>query len=126
MKQYIVLGIALILLIGLYIYQCNYLKNTSVELLSTIDNINNYLFNNDFDKASSEISRLEATWKKNKQGWDILTEHNDIEELESHIQSLKAFAKAKAFSESVNESYIIKQKIEHILENESLSFATIF
>lgn len=126
MKQYIILISAIILIISLNIFQASYLKNTSKELLNRIDNIKTNLDEKDFETAYNEILELEKDWETKRDGWDILTEHDDVEEFESCLASLKAFIKSNTLSESLSEVSKLKQRIEHILENESLSFATIF
>lgn len=126
MKQYIILISAIILIISLNIFQASYLKNTSKELLNRIDNIKTNLDEKDFETAYNEILELEKDWETKRDGWDILTEHDDVEEFESCLVSLKAFIKSNTLSESLSEVAKLKQRIEHILENESLSFATIF
>lgn len=126
MKQYIILISAIILIIGLNIFQVSYLKKTSKELLDSIENINVSLDKEDLETAYNEILELEKKWESKREGWDILTEHDDIEEFESSLVSLKAFTKSHNLSESLSETAKLKQRIEHILENESLSFATIF
>jgi len=125
-KQYIILISALILIIGLNIFQGSYLNKTSKELLNRIENIKTNLDNKAFDTAYNEILELEKDWEAKRAGWDILTEHDDVEEFESCLASLKAFTKSNTLSESLSEVSKLKQRIEHILENEALSFATIF
>ena len=126
MKQYIILISAIIIIISLNIFQASYLKNTSKELLNRIDNIKTNLDEKDFETAYNEILELEKDWETKRDGWDILTENDDVEEFESCLASLKAFIKSNTLSESLSEVAKLKQRIEHILENESLSFATIF
>jgi len=126
MKQYIILISAIVLIIGLNILQTNYLKKTSEEILDNINNIKVSLNNEEYDLAYNEILDLEKNWESKRNGWDILTEHDDVEEFESCLTSLKEFTRSHNLSESLSENAKLKQRIEHILENESLSFATIF
>lgn len=126
MKQYIILIVALVMVIGLNIYQNMYLNKTGETLLNKIEVVEQNLESKKFENAYNEILKLEKEWKSKKNTWDIFTEHDDVEAFESHIASLKAFTKAEDYSESLNAVLVVKQRIKHILENESLSFATIF
>jgi len=126
MKQYIILISALILVIGLNIFQWNYLNKTSEKILSKIEEIRESLNNNEFEKAYNEIIELEKDWETKRAAWDIFTEHDDVEEFESSLASLKSFTLSNNWSEGLCEAAKLKQRIEHILENETLSFATIF
>ena len=126
MKQYIILISALIFVIVVNIFQHNYLKKTSEILIKDIDEIKISLDKKEYNNIQSKIQKLDDSWKVKKEIWDVLTEHDDVEDFQSHLASLKAFTSTNDYNESINEIAILRQKIEHILENEKVSFATVF
>lgn len=126
MKQYIILGCAISLVIFLNMFQNNYLEKSSKEWLEIIDEIKINIEKSNYEMANNSFIKLENNWEEKKKVLDIFTEHDDVEELESNLASLKAYINLKEYSDCINEIAILKQRIGHILENESLSFATIF
>ena len=126
MKQYIILISALILVIVCNVFQSRYLQKSSKELLEYINEIKVSLENNNDNDIKFKIQNLENYWKSKKEIWDILTEHDDVEEFESHLASLKVHTSVFEKNESLNEIAFLSQRIKHILENEKVSLGTVF
>ena len=126
MKQYITLVGALIVVIVLNCIQVTFLKNTGNSMLKTLDSIVVNIEEEKFAEAEIQTNKLKNDWEKIKVRWDILTEHDDVEELESHLASIGAYIKNKEKTDGQVEVAVLKQRIEHIIQNETLSFATIF
>ena len=126
MKQYITLVGALIVVIVLNCIQVTFLKNTGNSMLKTLDTIAADIEEEKFAEAEIQTNKLKNDWEKIKVRWDILTEHDDVEELESHLASIEAYIKNKEKTDGQVEVAVLKQRIEHIIQNETLSFATIF
>lgn len=126
MKQYIVLFCALACVISLNCVQLSFLKNTGSEMLDMLDLVLVKIQNEDFESAKVELSTLNDKWESIRQRWDILTEHDDVEELESGLASIEAYVDNKEVVDAVVEVAVLKQRIEHIIQNETLSFSTIF
>lgn len=125
MKQYLIIVIALVIIIFLNIWQTNYLKNTGRYLLSDINEIDNSVKREDYESALKGMAELEKTWQKIKNTWDIFGEHNDIEEINERIESMKVYAKYRDTEEVVNEYTLLQNLIEHIIESEQLNFGNV-
>lgn len=126
MKQYITLAGALIVVIVLNCIQVSFLKNTGADMLKSLDSISISIENEEFDEAKIKTDKLKEDWQNVKVRWDILTEHDDVEELESHLASIETYIKNEEKTDGQVEVAILKQRIDHIIQNETLSFATIF
>ncbi|MBR5227983.1 MAG: DUF4363 family protein [Clostridia bacterium] len=126
MKQICILCITLAVIIGLNIFQNTYLDRSGENLKNITEEIILCIEKENYSMLNNKINKLEENWEKDKSIWDVLTEHDDVEEVESSIASLKAYAKIQIKSESLNECFILKQRIEHILENEKVSLSNIF
>lgn len=126
MKQYITLVGALILVIVLNCIQVTFLKNTGTNMLNTLDTIASNIEEEKFVEAKEQADKLKKEWEKVKVRWDILTEHDDVEELESHLASIDMYIRNEEKTDGQVEVAVLKQRIEHIIQNETLSFATIF
>lgn len=125
MKQYIIIGVALAIIILLNIWQVNYLKNTSRYILTDINEIDNSVKREDFEAALKGAEELEKTWESVKHGWDIFGEHNDIEEMSERIESVKVYAKYEDKEELVNEYTLLKNLIEHVIDTEQLKLGNV-
>lgn len=126
MKQYIVLLCALLFVISLNCVQLSFLKNTGNEMLDMLSVILTNIQNEDFESAKAELGILNDKWEGIRDRWDILTEHDDVEELESSLASIEAYVDNTEAVDAVVEVAVLKQRIEHIIQNETLSFSTIF
>lgn len=125
MKQYVIIAFALVIIILLNIWQTNYLQQTSRYILTDINEIDNSVKRESFETALKGVEELEKTWDSIKSGWDIFGEHNDIEQISEHIQSMKVYAKYKDKEELVNEYKLLENLVEHIIESEQLKFNNV-
>lgn len=125
MKQYIIIGVALFIIFILNYWQIGYLKDTSRYLLSDINEIDNSVKRLDFESALKGAIELEKTWKSHQYMWDIFGEHNDVERISEHIESINVYAKYKDKEELVNEYTLLENLINHVVEAEQVNFSNI-
>lgn len=125
MKQYTILGVALLIIFLLNFWQTNFLKQTSRYILTDINEIDSSVKRDDFEAALKGIEELQNTWKSVEAGWDIFGEHDDIEQINEHIASMRVYAKYKDKEELVNEYTILASVINHVIETEELKFSNV-
>jgi len=125
MKQYIILAVAIFIIIVLNFWQTNFLKQTSRYILTDVNEIDNSVKREDYDSVLKSIEELEKTWNSVESGWDIFGEHDDIEQINEHIQSMKVYAKYEDKEELVNEYTLLASVINHIIESEKLNFSNV-
>lgn len=125
MKQYIILGVAITIIILLNVWQTNFLKQTSRYILTDINEIDNSIKREDYESVMKGIEELEKTWDNVQSGWDIFGEHDDIEEINEHIHSMRVYAKYQDKEELVNEYTLLANVINHVIETEQLNFSNV-
>ena len=125
MKQYIIIGIAIIVILCLNFLQSSYLEDTSRYILADIKEIENSVQREDFDAALKGAYGLEDTWKNVQNIWDIFGEHNDVERVTEHIDSIKVYAKYEDKEELVNEYTLLEGLIKHIIDAEQVNIGNI-
>lgn len=125
MKQIIIIAVALVLIIVLNVWQISYLKNTSKYILTDINDIKNSLNREDFEAVKRGVKELEKTWNMVKSGWDICGQHDDIENINKYIQSMKVYALYEEKINLSNECALFENEINHVIENESISFSNV-
>ena len=125
MKQYIIIGVAMLIIILLNFWQSSYLKETSMYILADINEIDNSVKRLDFDAALSGSYGLEKTWESVQHIWDIFGEHNDVERVTEHIDSIKVYAKYEDKEELENEYTLLEGLINHIIDAEQVNIGNI-
>lgn len=125
MKEYIIIGIAIIVIILLNFWQNSFLETTSRYILTDINEIDNSVKREDFEAALNGAYELEETWKNIQTGWDIFGEHNDIENISEHIESIKVYAKYADKEELVNEYTLLESLVKHVIEAEQVNFGNV-
>ena len=125
MKQCMIIVVAIVFVVLLSFWQSSYLKDTSKYILTDINEIDNSVKREDFNSALKGVEELEKTWESIKPGWDIFGEHDDIEQISEHIESLKVYAKYEDKEELVNEYYLLKSLINHVIDAEQLKFSNV-
>ena len=125
MKQYIIIGVAMFIILALNFWQANYLKDTSRYLLSDVNEIENCVKREDFEAALSGANELEKTWNDVQYMWDIFGEHDDVELITEHIKSIKVYSQYKDTEELVNEYTLLESLINHVVEAEQVNFSNV-
>ena len=125
MKQYIIIVVAILVILSLNFWQSSYLEDTSRYLLADINEIDNSVQRQDFEAALKGAYGLEDTWKNVQNMWDIFGEHNDVERVTEHIDSIKVYAKYADKEELVNEYTLLEGLIKHIIDAEQINIGNI-
>lgn len=126
MRQYIILGVAILTVLGLNFWQTRYLRETSEYLLSDAWAIENSIRREDYNSAKQELKALESTWNDVKPGWDIFGEHDDIEQISESLASIRVYIDNKESTEIANENAILMEQIEHVIDSETFKFENVF
>lgn len=125
MKQFIIIGVSMFLIIALNFWQASYLKDTSRYLLSDVNEIDNSVKRLDFNAALKGAYELEKTWEDVQHMWDVFGEHNDVERITEHIKSIKVYAEYEDTEELVNEYTLLENLINHVVEADKVNFSNV-
>lgn len=126
MKQVCILITALLLIIGLHIFQNEYLDRTSKYLLTDLKSIDLALRREDFEEAKKQIVSLNKTWQGLQEYWDSFGEHDSIEEITESMSSLENYIKLEEKTEAIIEANNVKSNIHFVLQGEKLSIGNVF
>ncbi len=126
MKQWIILIIALILLIGGGIYETKYLESSSRYLLSDVYYSKQAIENNNLKLAKSHYNSLNDTWNNLKESWAIFIDHDEIGNLEEEMLKYNSYLE----KENEEEAYVtileIERLINHVIEKQEIHIGNIF
>lgn len=125
MKQYIILFGTIFLVIALHIFQSHYFKKTSRYIFTDLNDIENAINRNDFERAKLSFKELQSTWKNVKCGWDSFAEHDDIGQIENNIYNLEIYIKQMESTDSIIGISNIRHLLDHVMETEKLKINNI-
>ena len=126
MKQICILITALLLIIGLHIFQNEYLDRTSKYLLTDLKSIDLALRREDFEEAKKQIVGLNKTWSGLQEYWDSFGEHDSIEEITESMSTLENYIKLEEKTEAIIEANNVKSNIHFVLQGEKVSIGNVF
>ncbi len=126
MKQWIILIICLVFIVGVGVWQVCYLEKTALYTLADIEYVKNAANNENFKLAKKGAENIEKTWNNVEKSWHIFIDANEIDRVEEHIESIKSYIEEEDKEEviaNLNElnrlfSFIVKKqkvKIENVL-----------
>lgn len=125
MKQFCILMTALLLIIGLHIFQNEYLERTSKYLLTDLKSLELALRREDFEEAKQLASELNKTWTGLQKYWDSFGEHDSVEDITESISTLENYIKLKEKEEAIIEANNIKSNIHFVLEGERVTIGNV-
>ena len=125
MKQVCILLTALLLIIGLHIFQNEYLKRTSRYLFTDLKSIELALRREDFEEANKQVEYLNKTWKVLQEYWDSFGEHDSVEEITESISTLENYIKLEEKTEAIIEANNVKSNIYFVLEGEKVIIGNV-
>lgn len=125
-KQILIFIFLVALLIFTGMWEQNYLEDTSNYLKSDIDYIMYEIENNNFDEAKSHMKELRNTWKDASVGWNILLNHDRLDEFEETMENLDANIYLKNKEESIRTGKVLKAIVSQIVDKQRISFEHVF
>lgn len=126
MKQFCILMTAFLLIIGLHIFQNEYLDRTSKYLLTDLKSLELAIRREDFEEAKQLASELNKTWKGLQEYWDSFGEHDSVEDITESLSTLENYIKLEEKTESVIQANNVKSNIHFVLAGEKVSIGNIF
>lgn len=126
MKQYIILAVTIIVLAVFSFWQIKFLNNAKEQIDAIVKQVQSNLQIDNYMAASIGYKELESKWKKLHNGIDAFSDHMDVETFEKTMASLKVYIDEKERTTALEQCSILVQVIEHIVESENLSIASVF
>lgn len=125
MKQIIILVISVIISLSAGLYEINYLKNTTKYFNADINHIKNKINSQDFEEADIYLNKVEKSWNKIKNIWDIFVNHEDINQIEEEMLSCKLDIKSQDKEDSLKSVERLKRDLNNIYERKKIKLQNI-
>ena len=130
MKELIIIFIILIIIIGGALYIDNYLKNTSEELASLLnnlkDNVNFMPDANNIDEIKKEAESVYSRWEEIEEKWAFTVLHSELDMIETSFVRMKAQIEEGELAKSIEEIDACIFLVNHISEKERFCLKNIF
>lgn len=130
MKQIVIIIVVLILIfVGSYISQ-NYIRITSDQLISQIDELKEELQKSietrDNKKSAELAENIINKWDEIEEKWSILVLHNELDNIELALIGMKSHIETEQYADGMEELEKSKFLLEHITQRERFSLKNVF
>ena len=126
MRNFIILTICLIFLVGSGILQLSYLNSSSKYLISDVEYIQNLVDNNKFKEAKEHYENLNKTWNNMSNIWCIFIHHNETEALKEYMVNFERYIDLKNKENIYVMSGQITNKLESIIKKQNICIDNVF
>ena len=102
-----------------------YLDQSSSNLLDLVQEIEKPLSQQDWQQAEKATEVFLEKWKKQKEIWLLIIDHQEIDSIEESISKVKAYIENKNKPLAQGELVSIKQLVQHVPIKEELNLKNI-
>lgn len=126
MKHVIAVFIWTLLFIGLGIYSQNKMNDFTDKFTNEIEVIQNYIEEDELDKASNNIKDWSEAWHKDKEFWYKMVNHEYFDDICLSLNILAQSVKYNDKLSALEQVETIKMHLNNILESEKCDLNHIF
>lgn len=126
MRTLIFTLILLIGIVGLSWYTLSYLDNSSQEMLTLINNLENNIKSESWSDTEIPLKDIVSRWDKVEKSWTIVLDHRETDEIELTLARLKSFINSQEQGDALAELSALRFLLEHIPGKEKLLLRNIF
>lgn len=127
-KEIIVVIILIILIIILNIYTQNKITTFFEELTNELDNVEQYIIDNNFERNNiqNKLDNILEKWNNEYDKFAVFVEHDELEKIEIEIITINIDFKIGEYNRCVEEIEKCKGLLENLKEKDSLRIVNIF
>jgi predicted negative regulator of RcsB-dependent stress response len=125
LKVIISVIIAIAIFVGFALWTQHTLDSSSKALAQHLDKLELSVKDNNWGHAANEVKALQQTWSKTKNLWQILINHEEVDNIDSTLAKVKQLVGLKEKADSLSEIAVLKLFVLHIPNKESLSIVNI-
>lgn len=126
MKVLITMVVIIAIFIGFAIWVQHNLESSAERLVQNLNTLERAIKEDNWDMANNQLDSLNHLWEKTKNLWQILIDHEEIDNIDATLARVKQLVNLKEKADSLSELSALKLFIVHIPQKESLCLANIF
>ncbi len=125
MKNIIIVGIMIILLIVSGIMSYNMLSTQAESMKDMINELEYNIINQNWEAASKQYTLIDTEWSSIRDKWSIVIDHLEINLINIDLAELNSYIKSKEQTDSLSKIYSLKTLFTHIPDKESCTLKNI-
>lgn len=126
MKEFIIIFVILIIIIGGAIYTNNYLYNSSQKLVGMLENLKQQVEENNTENLKQEVDKVYSEWQETEEKWAIIVLHSELDLIETSFVRMKAQIETEELTKSIEEIDASIFLLNHICEKEKFHLKNVF
>lgn len=130
MKEWIIIFVILIMIIGGAWYIQHYLKNSSQEIVGELyslkEKIKQAQDTENRDEIKTEVNRVYDKWAKTEEKWAVIVFHSELDLIETSFIKMKSEIENGDLAKSIEELETAIFLVNHISETEKFCLKNVF
>jgi len=125
MKNVVISLIIFIIMITNIAFSINYLNKVTDDLGKLNDEIEQYITDNNWDKAYKSSIEYTEKWQDYSEKIKIFVDHQEMDKIDMELWKLTQYIKEKTKGEALASIHVLKFLVEHISELEKVNIQNI-
>ncbi|HVJ47847.1 DUF4363 family protein [Desulfitobacterium sp.] len=126
MRSYVITVVIVTLLAGGSFWSNHYISSSTEELVKAIDQVEEQIYNQDWDKAKSQLQQLKQDWDVTKNVWSVLVTHQEIDTIDIGLKRLGEYVQFKSPILAEGELSALRLLFDHISDTEAFNLKNVF
>ena len=127
MKDFIIICIIIIVIIGGAIYTQKYIDRTTGALVQELNDLKKMIDNKEQrEDVVKKVNKIYNKWKKTEEGWAIIVLHSELDLIETSFIKMKTAIEEDELNRGLEELETSMFLINHISEKEKFCLKNIF
>lgn len=126
MKFFLTITLVLLLFLGFAWWNHSLLSSNSKEIGLHLSRLEKSVRNNQWENAHQELKSLEERWDRMKNKWQVLIDHQEVDNIGSSLVKVKEWVISNAKDDSLVEISNLRFYILHIPVKNRLSITNVF
>jgi hypothetical protein len=126
MKNVVISLLIFIIMVISIAFSLNYLNKVSDDLGRLNDEIEQYITDNDWDKAYKSSIEYTEKWKDYSEKLKLFVDHQEMDKIEIELWRMPQYIKERNKEESLATVHVLKFLVNHISDLERVNIQNIF
>ena len=128
MKEFTIIFIILIIIVGGAIYTNNYLNDYSQKMVSMLEDLKQKVGHkeNNMEELKTEVEKVYNEWENTEKKWAFIVLHSELDLIETSFVKMKAQIEEGELKKSMEEIETSIFLVNHISEKEKFCLKNIF
>jgi hypothetical protein len=113
-------------MVATILFSINYLNRITLNLQKLNDKLEDYITDNNWDKAYKSSLDFTEKWEKHSKTIKLFINHQEIDNIEMELWKLPQYVKEESKDEALASVHVLKFLLNHISNLEKVNLQNIF